>query len=139
MRIVLDTNVLLISIPKISKYRPIFDCLIHGKFDLFITNEILSEYNEIIEEKTNHEIAVNISELLLTLPNAHRVDPTYNWNLIYSDPDDNKYVDCAIFISADFIVTNDKHVDLLKHVDFPKVSTISSVDFLKRVERILKK
>ncbi len=139
MKIVLDTNVLLISIPSKSKYRPIFDCLLQGKFELFLTNEILSEYTEIIEEKTNHKVAVNISELLLTLPNVHKIDPSYNWNLIHKDPDDNKFADCAIFISADYIVTNDKHFDILKDVDFPSVNTLSSDDFLIRAERILKR
>jgi putative PIN family toxin of toxin-antitoxin system len=133
---VLDTNVLLISIPSKSKYRPIFDCLQQGKFELFLTNEILNEYTEIIGEKTNQKIAVNVSELLLTLPNVHKIDPSYNWNLIFKDPDDNKFVDCAIFISADYIVTNDKHFNVLKDVEFPQVKTISSDDFLKKIKRI---
>ena len=44
MRVVLDTNVLLISIPSNSKYRPIFDSLINGDFELAISNEIINEY-----------------------------------------------------------------------------------------------
>ncbi len=51
MRIVLDTNVLLVSIPKRSPYRIIFDNLLANKFDLVISNEILSEYTEIIAQK----------------------------------------------------------------------------------------
>ena len=53
MRVVLDTNVLLISIPTKSPYRIIFDSLISGKFTLIISNEILLEYWEIISRKTN--------------------------------------------------------------------------------------
>lgn len=53
MRIVLDTNVLLISIPSKSKYRPIFDGLLRGDFELAISNEILDEYIEVIEIKSN--------------------------------------------------------------------------------------
>ena len=37
MKVVLDTNVLLMSIPKISKYRPIFDGLIKARYDLAIS------------------------------------------------------------------------------------------------------
>lgn len=52
MRIVLDTNILLVSIPKKSPYRIIFDSLIEKKFTLIISNDILSEYAEIIAQKT---------------------------------------------------------------------------------------
>jgi hypothetical protein len=31
MRVVLDTNVMLVSIPRASKYREIFDALIQGR------------------------------------------------------------------------------------------------------------
>lgn len=63
MRIILDTNVLLVSIPTRSKYRPIFNSLLNGGFELAISNDILSEYIEIIEQKTNTTIAKNIAEL----------------------------------------------------------------------------
>ena len=71
MRIVLDTNILLVSIPKKSPYRIIFDNLLANKFDLVISNDILSEYTEIIAQKTNSIIATNISEMLLTLSNVN--------------------------------------------------------------------
>ena len=60
MRVVLDTNSLLASISKNSKYRPIFDGLLQGKFTLLITNEILTEYTEIIERKASPIVAANI-------------------------------------------------------------------------------
>jgi len=74
MRIVLDTNILLVSIAKKSRYRIIFDSLITKKFDLVISNEILSEYTEIIAQKTNEIIANNIAEMLLTLSNVQKQD-----------------------------------------------------------------
>lgn len=43
VRIVLDTNILLVSLPRKSKYRLIFDKLLSGEFELIITNEIISE------------------------------------------------------------------------------------------------
>jgi predicted nucleic acid-binding protein len=43
MKIVLDTNVLLVSIAKKSPYRVIFDSLLTNKFDLIVSNDILSE------------------------------------------------------------------------------------------------
>lgn len=74
MRVVLDTNILLVSIAKKSLYRIIFDSLIAKKFDLVISNEILSEYTEIIAQKTNTIVANNIAEMLLTLSNVQKQD-----------------------------------------------------------------
>ena len=41
-----------------------------------------------------------------------------------ADPDDNKFVDCAVAANAHFIVTDDHHYDVLLDMEFPKVSII---------------
>src|SRR4030042_5237354 len=114
LEIVLDTNILLAVLPEISKYHIIFQKLVNEEFDLFISNEILLEYEEIISKKTNQIIAKKTTRLLLELPNIYEIIPYYRWNLINIDPDDNKFVDCAVSGNADYLVTNDKHFDILK-------------------------
>lgn len=134
LKVVLDTNILLISLPTKSKYHPIFDGLINNKFQIIITNEILSEYLEIIEQKTNAEIANNVVKLLLSLENVIKIEVYYKWNLIDKDRDDNKFVDCAISSNSDFIVTNDSHFKVLKSIEFPKINVINVDEFLKELE-----
>lgn len=129
MRVVLDTNVLLVSLPKKSKYRAIFDALLTGRFNAVLSNDILSEYVEILEQKTNFLIASNIAELLLNLKNVEKVDIYFEWKLILSDLDDNKYVDAYICSNADFIITNDNHFKILKQIDFPKVNILTIDEF----------
>lgn len=131
MRVVLDTNVFLISIPRKSKYRIIFDSLLAKKIQLIITNDILSEYIEIIGEKASPSVAKNVAELLLNLPNVVQAEIFYRWNLIQSDGDDNKFVDAAICANADFIVSNDKHFDVLQKIKFPPVKCLSSQKFIE--------
>ena len=128
---VLDINALLVSIPRKSIYRPILDALIEGEFQLVLSNDILSEYIEVIERKANFIVANNIAEMLLSLDNLMKVDVYFEWNLIDKDPDDNKYVDAAVVGAADFIVSNDQHFKILKSIDFPKLSLISIEEFLK--------
>ncbi|MBA2494801.1 MAG: putative toxin-antitoxin system toxin component, PIN family [Acidobacteria bacterium] len=135
MIIVLDTNILLVSIATKSKYRPIFDALIAGKYVLALSNSILSEYIEILEQKTTSVIASNIAELLLNLKNMVKTDVYYRWNLIKQDTDDNKFVDCAIAANANFIVTNDKYFKGLKNISFPKVKVISADEFLQKITK----
>lgn len=49
MRVVIDTNVLLASIPSKSKYRPIFEAYLQNKIQLVVTTAILLEYKEILD------------------------------------------------------------------------------------------
>ncbi len=133
MKVVVDTNVLLISLPKISKYRPIFNGLLQSVYTLAISTEILNEYVEIISQKTKPIIADNIGGLLTQLSNVEKTEVSYRWNLIIEDVDDNKFVDCAIAAQADYIVTNDKHFNILKDIDFPKTNVISADEFLDKV------
>lgn len=134
-QIVLDTNVLLMSLPKISPFRPIFDNLLNGKFELLITEGIFQEYKEIIAQKTTPKIAENLAELFAQLKNVRNITIFYRWNLIKEDLDDNKFVDCAITGNAEFIVTNDKHFNVLKSIDFPKVQIKSANSFLESITK----
>jgi uncharacterized protein len=54
--------------------------------------------------------------------------------LIVPDEDDNKYCDCAIAGQADYIVTEDKHFDVLKNIPFPSLEVISIDEFLAMVK-----
>jgi len=127
--IILDTNVLLVSISSKSPYHCIFEQLINGTYDLSVTSEILMEYEEVIERKYNSEVAKDVIRTLLTLPNVQKIIVYYKWNLIEADNDDNKFVDCAVSANATGIVTQDKHFNVLRNIDFPDINLISIADF----------
>ena len=101
-----------------------------------MTNEILSEY----EEQIGQRLGVARKELqlieLLNLSNVHKVAPFYFWQLIESDPDDNKFVDCAVKCGADYLVSNVKHFDVLTRIKFPKIKVIKAEEFLKILEKL---
>lgn len=136
MRVVLDTNVLLVSIPTQSKYRPIFDGLLRGDYELAISNEILSEYIEVIEAKANAVVATNIAEVLTNMENVVKVEVFFKWNLIKEDYDDNKVVDCAIAANVRFVVTEDRHFGELRNIEFPQVEVIGVEEFLAEVKKL---
>ena len=58
LKVILDTNILLVSISSKSKYHWIFSNLLNNKYELYVSNEILLEYEEIISSKYNKEVAV---------------------------------------------------------------------------------
>jgi len=125
----LDTNVLLVSISSKSPYHWVFKQLVNEVFCLGITSEILMEYEEIIARKYNKTVAKDVIKTLLALPNVQQITVYYKWNLIAADADDNKFVDCAVSANATGIVTGDKHFNILKTVDFPKVQVFSISEF----------
>lgn len=131
MKVVIDTNVLLVSISSKSKYHWLFQSLLNQSYEIAITNEILMEYEEIIAAKFSVSVAKNVLRTLLLLPNVSKTEIYYNWQLIRHDPDDNKFVDCAIASGADFIITHDKHFNVLRDIDFPKVQIANIIQFQK--------
>lgn len=129
-KVVLDTNVLLVSVSSRSQYHWLFQGLLQNEFQIVITNEILMEYEEIFSNKYSVSVARNVIRTLLLLPNVDKIDVFYNWSLIVNDVDDNKFVDCAVAASVDYIVTNDRHFNVLREVEFPSVNVVNINQFL---------
>src|SRR5476651_2583616 len=111
MRIVLDSNVLVASLGKRSRLRPIWQAFIDGRYQLVISEDILKEYEEIINEHSAPGIAEIVMEIFIESPDIITQKVYYNWNAIPIDPDDNKFFDIAVAADVDYLVTNDKHFD----------------------------
>lgn len=130
MKVVLDINILLISLPIKSPYRPIFDAIKNGRFEMIVSNDILFEYHEKLAEKTSPSVADNVVKLLLSLDNVTLQYISFKWGLVQSDPDDNKYADCALVSNAAFLVSEDKHFNVFQNIDFPALKVIRIDEFL---------
>ena len=125
MRLVLDTNSLIQCVSRRSRYHSIWLSILDGRNDLCVTTDILSEYFEILERKASARFASLVLEVILNNPHTRYINTFYRFNLISADPDDNKFVECAIASQARFIVTDDHHYDVLKNVEFPQVDIVS--------------
>ena len=129
-RIVLDTNCLLVIVPKQSQFRWVYDKILYSEIEVVVTTEILLEYEEQLALFYSPEFAEAIMKVLLNLPNVIKVSPiSFNWLLIYQDPDDDKFVDAYVASNADNVVTNDKHYNILKKIKFPLVECVKLKDF----------
>jgi len=129
MKIVLDTNCLLPAIFPHSKHHWVWESFLRGDFTLCYTNEIMTEYEELLLRLYSSEMTEIAIHLLLNSRNTEKITPHFKWNLIAADPDDNKFVDCALNGGADYIVTNDKHFNVLKEIDFPYVELVNIEEF----------
>ena len=133
MNIVLDTNCLLIAISDRSRFHRVWQAFTNGDYTLCVTNEIIEEYAEVISRNINERVAQTVIYLIMTLSNVKYIDPHFRFHLITSDPDDNKFVDCAIAANAKYIVTEDHHFDVLKDIPFPHIEVISIEKFLLEI------
>lgn len=130
MRVVLDSNVLLVAIGRRSKFRPIWNSFLNGEYKIIVSEEILHEYEEILNEHSAPGAAGWVLEIFIESPEVIYQRIYYSWNAISSDPDDNKFFDVAVAGAADYLVTNDSHFNEVKNLDFPRVKLLTAEKFL---------
>lgn len=128
IKIVADINVLVASLSSKSVYHWIVQHILAEKVELYVTSEIMLEYEEILKQKYSVTVAAHFLISLKELPNVHLAQVWYNWNLL-RDADDNKFVDYYIASAADYLVTNDTGFNKLKNISFPTVMIVNINEF----------
>ena len=128
--VVIDTNCLVQMLSAHSDYYSAWRAYRRGDYILCVSNEILNEYQEIIERVANATVATNVVNAIVRSPHTLFFTPQYHFHLIEQDTDDNKFVDCAIIANADYIVSEDSHFNVLKSIPFPSVRVIRLDEFI---------
>lgn len=128
-RIILDTNIFLVSLAVNSKYHWIYAALLANKFDLVVSNEILTEYQEQIAIRYGIDYTEASLDYLLLLPNVILKNPSFLWQLVVNDRDDNKFVDTYIASQSDYIISNDRHIHQIKTNSFPQIAVLKYEEF----------
>lgn len=111
MLVVVDTNVMISAFARQSPIAPLFRAIAKGGLRLALTSAIVLEYEEISAERGGAAFAAKVMHWLSlvsaswgTIEQNH---PSYQFRVISTDPDDNKFVDCAITANADWLITRD--------------------------------
>jgi uncharacterized protein len=89
----------------------------------------LAEYEEIIGREMGLKASTDLIQVFSNAPNVELVTTWFRWGLISLDPDDNKFVDCAIACNATYLISEDRHFNILKDVPFPKVTVLNVHNF----------
>jgi uncharacterized protein len=131
MKIVLDTNVLVSGIFWTGVPSRILSHWINDRFELLLSDEIFNEYIRTLFRisKGKRDDLVN-KWLILFAENSTFITVKKRFKLSV-DPDDNKFIDCAISGNADFIVSGDSHLLVLRSILNTEVITPSV--FLKKI------
>ncbi len=111
LRLVVDTNVLVSAALKPeSLQRTVFLIAITKPARLYVSRPILEEYSEVLARPELHIGKGARFQLLDLLRNrSFTVSPLRRLE-VTSDPDDNKFIECADAARADYLITgNRKH------------------------------
>ncbi len=131
MRVVIDSNILVSAIGKKSPFRKIWAAFCEGRYKIAVSEDILKEYEEILQIHSAPGASDYVMEIFLESPDVIFQNVYYKWEAIRNDPDDHKFFDVAVACAADYLVTNDRHFDVVKQLPFPKVTIISAERFLE--------
>jgi len=132
MRLVVDTNIFFSGFNPRSYYYPIIKGIYLEKYKLLVSTSVLLEYEEILQKVFPKELLEQFWLFILTSESVVFVNPTFSFQLPYADEDDHKFVDCAVCGNADFLITNDKHYNMLKDIEFPNVEVIKAETFIEK-------
>jgi putative PIN family toxin of toxin-antitoxin system len=132
MRIVIDSNVFVSSFFWGGHPREVFERIINGLDELYITDEIIEEILSVMNsgkfDTNNNEIEDYIK---IIKKYSERIISSSVPESISRDKDDNKILQCGLDGNVDFIVTGDK--DLLVLREYKTIKIINPKDYLEMV------
>ena len=120
------------SLSSKSEFHKLIRLILDEDIRVFLTDEIMLEYEEVLYEKYSETVARNFLSALKEIPTVEYVNIYFRWNLLFQDEDDNKFVDCYLAANAEYLITNDTGYNILKKIDFPKVNIIKLEEFLNQ-------
>ena len=109
-RVVADTNVFISALMFGGLPGRFLDLALGRRFTLVTSKALLDE----LDEKLRGKFAVSERDALAIRAklegHASLVDPDFELNIVFDDPDDNRVLECAVQGKADFIVSGDGHL-----------------------------
>jgi putative PIN family toxin of toxin-antitoxin system len=129
MKVILDTNVLVSGIFFTGPPYQILKAWHAGKLKLIISPEILEEYQRVGAALAEKFPAIDLGKILeLVTIKAEMVQAQSLPVPVCVDPDDDKFLACALASKCKVIVSGDKH--LLDVSGFREVRVLKPRDFL---------
>ncbi len=135
MIICLDTNTVVQALAEAHPFHPILDTWIAGQIIWAVSTEVLLEYEEVLTRLSGPGRWRKLARLMdlaeLTSGNLLRVTPSFHFNIVTTDPDDNIFTDCAVTAGADYLITEDQHFAALRDAGY-KPQPIRPAEFIAR-------
>ncbi len=131
MKIVLDTNILVSGIFWTGTPSVILNHWINDRFELLLSDEIFDEYQKTFFRISKGKKDELVTNWLFLLSESSTFTTIKKRFVLSADPDDNKFIECAIAGNAKYIVSGDSHLLDLKSILNTEIITAS--EFLKKL------
>lgn len=129
MRVVLDTNVLISAIFFSGPPSTVLSAWLDDRFEIVVSAEILDEYREVAQRISTKYRSLDVGPVLDRIAlHALLVVPVAIPPDACSDPDDLKFLACAIASGADVVISGDRA--LLRASGFGGVEVLTPRRFL---------
>jgi len=111
LKVVFETNVLISGLGWSGPPEECLELSIKGDIINFISKPILEELLKVMDYpkfKFTKEEKEQFIELLLS--NSIMIEVNQDIDIIEEDPEDNKFIQCALEADADFLISGDLHI-----------------------------
>lgn len=129
IKIVVDTNIVASALFFGGKPLDLIELILAKKVEATATPKIIEEYFNTIEYLLNKYKGKNLNVPLLTIVQSMPLIADLNSIKVCRDPDDDKFISCAVASESSFIVSGDK--DLLVLEKYNEIKIISVADFFQ--------
>lgn len=127
MNIVIDTNVVISGTFFGGAPRKVLEAVVEKKISAFATAEIVEEYSDVVKEMIDRKQGrLSVSVLAPFFQSLHLVESDTSVTVSH-DPDDDKFIGCAVDSRSYYIVSGDK--DLLVLENYEGIEIITAADF----------
>lgn len=128
---VLDTNLFVAAFwNKRSASAEILNACLEGQAHLYYTKQIVAEIRLILRNiRATPGYRHFVDEIL---KKGTEVKPLGPVSVVLDDPEDNKFLACALAANAEYIITNDEH--LLRLKTFHRVSIAKPSEFKRLLQ-----
>ena len=130
MKVVIDTNVFVSSFFG-GNPRKIIDLWKKGKISLCVSKNILDEYIEVLQ-RIGLGDGREVEELLSLFAKGFNIlftTKTPKIKAVRDDPDDDKFIECAVELKAEVIITGDKALKAMN--EYMGIKILTPQQFLK--------
>jgi len=129
IRAVVDTNVFVSSFFG-GNPRKIIDLWKSGKITLCLSKPIVNEYIDVLR-RLGLQNEKELDELLSLFAHGYQViftSKTPELSVVEKDPDDNKFIECAVALKAEFVITGDRALKEIK--EYMAINIVNPKDFI---------
>lgn len=132
-KVVIDTNVLVSGLFFSGPPYRILKAWDDGQFVMAVSEAILHEYKRVIETLSGKLDGINLEPILERIIIEAEMVADYTFEQpICEDPDDDKFLACAMLSKSHYLVSGDKH--LLKLGTFLDTAIITPRQFLTKLQ-----